>query len=385
MKTETLLKTIDILQEKYISVWEDVCNIESPTNDKKGVDEVGEYFIRLAEKQGWKVEVFEQPVSGNAVCITMNPEASLPPITLSGHMDTVHPRGTFGYPPVKKDNEKIYGPGVVDCKGGVVAGFLAMEALQNCGFTSRPVRMLLQSDEEGNSLKSNKATIKYICEKAKDSIAFFNLEGHNNGDACLGRKGIVNFEFTVIGQEAHSSACATSGANAIADAAHKIIELEKLKDDKGLTCNCGVISGGTVPNTVAGQCVFKANVRYVTQAQFEWVCNYAQKLADTVHVQGCRCEMKMVSRRPAMEFEERNLQLFEKMNRIYEANGMSPLKHRNRNAGSDAAEVTVAGIPCVECLGVKGGGMHSKEEFAVLSSLAESAKRLAVVAYAWDL
>lgn len=384
MTAERLLKTIETLQEKYISVWEDVCNIESPTHDKKGVDAVGDYFIRLANAQGWQVEVFQQPVSGNVVCVTLNPNANLPPITLSGHLDTVHPLGAFGANPVTKDDEKIYGPGVVDCKGGVVAGFLAMEALQRCGFTSRPVRMLLQSDEEGNSVRSNKATINYICEKAKDSVAFFNLEGHNNGDACLGRKGIVNFEFTVIGKEAHSSACATTGANAIAEAAHKIIELEKLKDDKGLTCNCGVINGGTVPNTVAGRCVFHANVRYATEEQFEWVCDYAQKIANTVHVQGCRCELKLINRRPAMEFKERNLLLFEKMNKIYEANGMSPLKHRNRNAGSDAAEVTVAGIPCVECLGVKGGGMHSKEEFALLSSLAESAKRLAVVVYAWD-
>ena len=373
-----LLDEIEKLQEQYISVWEDVCNIESPTNDKAGVDKVGEYFIGLAKTLGWQVKVFEQPVAGNVVCITMNANASLPPITFSGHIDTVHPHGTFGYPAVRKDSEKIYGPGVVDCKGGVVAGFLAMEALQKVGFTSRPVRMLLQSDEEVGSRLSEKATINYICEKAKDSVAFFNLEGHN-GDACLGRKGIITFEFTVYGEEAHSAACATHGANAIVDAAHKIIELEKMKDDKGLTCNCGVISGGTVKNTVAGNCVFTADVRYATRAQYEWVCEYVKKLAGSPHVEGCRCEVKIFSGRPAMERTERNLRLFERMNSIYQANGMSPLKERDRNGGSDAAEITQAGIPCVEGIGVKGSGVHCREEFAYLSSLAESAKRLATV------
>lgn len=380
-QTIGLFESINALQEKYVSVWEDVCNIESPTNDKAGVDKVGEYFIALAKTQDWQVEVFEQPVAGNVVCITMNANASLPSVTFSGHIDTVHPHGTFGYPAVRKDSEKIYGPGVVDCKGGVVAGFLAMEALQKAGFTKRPVRMLLQSDEEVGSRLSGKATINYMCEKAKDSVAFFNLEGHNNGDACLGRKGIVTFEFTVYGQEAHSSACATRGANAIVDAAHKIIELEKMKDDKGLTCNCGVISGGTVKNTVAGKCTFTADVRYATRAQYERVCEYAQRLADTPHVEGCRCEVKIFSGRPAMERTERNLRLFEKMNDIYQANGMLPLKERDRNAGADAAEITQTGIPCVECMGVKGGGMHCKDEFAYLSSLAEGAKRLAIVTY----
>ncbi len=285
----------------------------------------------------------------------------------------------FGYPAVTMDDEKIYGPGVVDCKGGVVAGFLAMEALANVGFTNRPVRMLLQSDEENGSRLSHKATIRYICEKAKDSIAFFNLEGHNNGDACIGRKGIITFEFTVMGQEAHSSACAIRGANAILDAAYKIVELEKIKEDTGLTCNCGVISGGTVKNTVPGKCVFTADVRYATQEQYEWICEYAKSLANTVHVEGCTCKVEIFSGRPAMERTEKNLRLFERMNEIYVANGMSPLKERNRNAGSDAAEVTQAGIPCVECMGVKGGGMHCREEFAFLSSLAESAERLARV------
>ena len=233
MQKDLLFNTIDELYEQYLSFWEDICNIESPTDYKKGVDAAGEYCIAHAQKRGWAVEIMENDVSGNVVCITLNPEAKAAPIAFSGHMDTVHPQGMFGYPAVSMDDEKIYGPGVVDCKGGVVAGFLAMEALAKIGFTDRPVRMLLQSDEEVGSRLSNKATINYICEKAKDSIAFFNLEGHNNGDACLGRKGIITFEFTVFGQEAHSSACAERGANAILDAAYKIIELEKIKEDAG--------------------------------------------------------------------------------------------------------------------------------------------------------
>ena len=370
---------IERLQQKYISIWEDVCNIESQTNDKIGVDKVGEYFIALSKHNGWDVEILEQPVAGNVICITMNKDANGAPVTFSGHIDTVHPKGLFGFPAVKKDNEKIYGPGVVDCKGGVVAGFLTMEALANIGFRARPVRMLLQSDEEMGSKPSNKDTIKYICKKAKDSIAFFNLEGHNNGDACIGRKGIITFEFTIYGKAAHSSACAKQGASAILDAAHKIIELEKLKDDKGLTCNCGIVSGGTVKNTVPSKCVFTADVRYATKEQFYWVCDYARQVASMVHVDGCRCELAIFSGRPAMERTEKNLRLFEKMNEIYVANGMSELKERNRNAGSDAAEVTQAGIPCVECMGVRGGEMHSIGEFAYLDSLVESAKRLGTV------
>ena len=167
------------------------------------------------------------------------------------------------------------------------------------------------------------------------------------------------------------------GANAILDAAYKIIELEKIKDDDGLTCNCGVISGGTVKNTVPGKCVFTADVRYATQEQYDWICEYIKNLANTVHVAGCKCTVEIFGGRPAMVRAEKNIRLFERMNEIYEKNGMSTLKERNRNGGSDAAEVTQAGIPCVECMGVKGGGMHCREEFAFISSLGEAAERLA--------
>ena len=63
------------LNNEYIKIWEDVLNIESPSSYKEGVDEVGKYFIRLAEKNGWQTEVFPQEKFGDVVAITMNPEA----------------------------------------------------------------------------------------------------------------------------------------------------------------------------------------------------------------------------------------------------------------------------------------------------------------------
>ena len=308
MKHEKIFSVIDALKEKYLGILEEVCNIESPTDYKEGIDRVGRYFINLAEKMGWKIEVSLQKVAGDAVCITVNPDAKKPPIAVSGHMDTVHPVGSFGeHPIVRREGERMYGPGVTDCKGGIVAALLAMDALFESGFTSRPVRLLLQSDEENGSQFSDKATINYICEKSKDSIAFLNLERMSNGKACLIRKGILNYEFNITGTEAHAANCATEGANAIAEAAHKILELEKLKDKDGITCSCGVIVGGSASNTVPLNCTFKANIRFATQQQLEWVTSYVQEIADTVYVPGCSCEATLLSKRVAMEFCDRNV------------------------------------------------------------------------------
>lgn len=381
MKCKKLFETIDSLYDEYLDVWEAICNIESPTRCKEGVDASAKLLIDMAVARGWKVETVPCEKAGDAVCITLNPDAPDSPISISGHLDTVHPIGSFGTPAVRRDGEKIYGPGVNDCKGGVVAGFLAMDALDRVGFRTRPVQLLLQTDEEVGSGLSGKKTINYMIEKSKNAVAFLNLEGHTPGEACLIRKGIVTFTFTVTGIEAHSANCAEAGANAIADAAYKIIELEKIKDADGLTCNCAVISGGTVSNTVPGRCEFKANVRFATQEQLAWMRDYVQKLADTVHVPRCKCTVNQPKGRAAMEYCERNAALLEKMNRIYAENDMPELKVGRRKGGSDAADLTVAGIPCIDSIGAEGGKIHTTEEYAYLESLRRSARRVAAVVY----
>lgn len=384
MKCEELFNNIDLLTQKYVKILEDVCNIESPTEYKEGVDKVGNYFVGLSEDLGFSVERFEQTASGDVLCITMNKDANGEPIALSGHMDTVHKIGLFSYPPTRIEGNKIYGPGVVDCKGGIVAGFMAMEALKNIGFKDRPVMMLLQSDEEVGSSISQKATINYICEKAKDCRAFLNLEGYSDdfvNKVIVARKGILRFEIKIKGIEAHASKCATDGANAIVEAAHKIIEIDKIKDDDSVTCNCGVIKGGSVANTVAGECSVIVDVRIKSSVEGEWIKKRLKEIADTVYVKGCSSTIELVSYRVPMELKDRNIALLDYLNKIFDKNGLPTLEKGFGKGGSDAADVTDFGIPCLDCFGIHGNYIHSIKEEAYLDSLNDAAKRLASIIY----
>ena len=380
MKCNKLLETIDLMQDKYLDILETVCNIESPTNFKEGVDEVGEYFTDMANKKGWDIEINYQKVSGNAICITLNPDSKNKSVCLSAHIDTVFKVGSFGLPCIRRDKEKMYGPGVMDCKGGAVAAFFAMDALEKVGFKSRPVKLILQSDEENSSITSNKTTIEFMCEKAKDAIAFLNLEGSLRNSAVLKRKGIIRYLFTVYGKAIHSSKC-DEGANAICEAAYKIIELEKMKNIEGLTCNCGVISGGTVANTVADKCTFYADIRFSTNEELEIVKEKVKQIADDTKIEGCSCKVEEVSYRPNMIMNEQNMNLLDKMNDIYKENGLPVLTARGALGGSDASYITQCGIPCVDSIGTEGFGIHTFDEYILLKSLAESAKRIASVVY----
>ena len=374
-----LFTNINKSNQEFISFWVDVCNIESPTECKAGVDAVGEYFINYAKKQGFDIEIFEQTISGNCVCITMNKENPNKPITLSGHIDTVHPVGSFGNPAVKTEGDYIYGPGVTDCKGGTVAAMMAMNALKAIGFKKRPIRLLLQSDEEVNSMLSSKQTINYICNKAKDSIAFLNCESTRGTSAVLWRKGICRYRLDIMGKSIHASRCAEGGASAIAEACHKILEFEKIKDKDGITFNCGIINGGTTPNTVPDKCSFVAEARFNSQEELEFVEKTIREVAQKQYIDGTVCKIERTGLRPAMEKTDRNFELLEKINEIYRKCGLPELTARQSLGGSDAADVTVYGIPCVDSIGVAGDKIHTPEEYARISSLVEAAKRIATV------
>lgn len=378
MNYNELFKTIDGLNDFYCDIWEKVCNIESPTTYKKGVDEVGKVFIDMANERGWDIEVLEHPVAGNAICITMNNQSTEQSVVLSGHIDTVHPLGIFGTPAVRRDDKCIYGPGVLDCKGGVVAGFMAMDALQKLEYTFRPVKLIIQTDEEVGSSLSNLKTIEFMCKKAKDAIGFLNLEPMVDDFPVLQRKGAMRYKFKVFGKSAHAADC-TNGSNAIVEAAHKIIKLEKYKDKNGITCNCGIISGGTAENTVADKCEFSADFRFTKQSELGEIIKAAKEIADENVIDGCTCEITELTRLPAMDLCDRNINLFNKMNDAFEKAGLSKLSYKSALGASDAAHITSVGIPCVDRVGVNGNNLHSTKEFAYLASLSANVKRLAVV------
>ena len=106
-----------------------------------------------------------------------------------------------------------------------------------------------------------------------------------------------------------------------------------------------------------------------------------QDLANTVYIKGCKTEVEEYGFRPAMERTQKNLALLDTINDIFVKNGLTALKPMKSEGGSDAAQVTASGIPCLDNLGVFGEYVHSPNEYAVKQSLKESAKRLASIIY----
>ena len=82
-----------------------------------------------------------------------------------------------------------------------------------------------------------------------------------------------------------------------------------------------------------------------------------------------------------MERCDRNIKLLERINEILESCGMEGVVGASRNGGSDAADMTSYGIPTLDSLGTSGGEIHSRNEWANISSLSHSARVISAVIF----
>jgi len=370
-----IYQEIDQLYNTYLNKWIDIVKIDSPSNYKEGVDKVGDYFINEAKKENWDIEILNNENSGNAINITMNSHSNLKPIIISGHMDTVHKIGSMDT--FIKDG-KLFGPGATDCKGGLIVGLLTMKALKNIGFKNRPISLLLQSDEEVGSKLSNYQTINWMIEKSKNAEFFLNTEMYQKDTVVLERKGILKVEIESKGISAHSSIC-YDGSSAIKNASYIVIELEKLQDPENITISVGIMNGGSAANVVPDNCVLTVDIRYNKESDIEYINKYIEKCINKEYVKGCSATYKIISKRPAMALNDKNICLLNKINEIMIKENINQLTFRKTNGGSDASNISLNDIPTIDSIGVSGKYIHSPNEYADIDSLKENAKRICAI------
>ena len=373
---ENLFRAVDERSCQYEEFLQTICGIESKSDDKEGVDRVCAEILKAGRDLGFEERILTHPKAGNVASLTYNAEGKKPQVCLSAHMDTVFPRGTFGDPPVRREGDVLRGPGVMDCKGGIAVTLLVMDALSAVRYSSRPVKLILQSEEEIQCLLSSGKTLDFLREEADGAAAFFNLEGREPGKITTRRKGILRAEMTVRGRAAHAGDY-FEGASAVRAAAYKIISLETRSVRDGITYNCGIVSGGTAMNAIPAECRVWIDVRVSSRAEADEAVEVMRAEAERTDVPGTSAEVRIISSRKPMERTEKNVMLFRHIDSVCRKYGFGEMRENFSNGGSDAAYSTLMGIPTVDDLGIVGDNYHSLDEWCSLPSIAESAKIIA--------
>jgi glutamate carboxypeptidase len=350
------------------------------------VDRVGALVAEECRRLGAQVEIHPQAETGDHVLARFN--LSSPSrrgaggevgILLLSHMDTVFPLGTLERMPYYQREAKIFGPGVLDMKGGIVIALTALAALRETGsLPPRPISALFTSDEEIGS-RTSRALIEGL---AKESALVLVLEsGLINGAVKTWRKGVGDFTVRVRGRAAHAGGDHEKGRNAIEELAHQVLAIQKLTDyEKGTTLNVGLIRGGTATNVVPDEAMAEVDLRVMQPGEAGRIlaCLHALKPV----LEGTSIEVTGELNRPPMPFDERMNATFERAKEIAGKRGIS-LQAGGSGGASDANFVAPLGIPVLDGLGAIGEGYHSEREYILMDSLPERVLLLAALLCEW--
>jgi glutamate carboxypeptidase len=312
---------------------------------------------------------------GRNLHLRQRPDAAVR-VLLTGHMDTVfaadHPFQTVR--PI--DANTINGPGTADMKGGIavmLAALLAFEASPLAGAIGYDV--VINSDEE----VSSPGSAPLLAAAAGTVRLGLTYEpALPDGTLAGARKGSGNFSVVIRGRSAHAGRNPEEGRNAILAAADLALRLAALRRD-GLGVNVARIDGGGPNNIVPDRAVLRVNMRPTTVADQQ-----AAEAALAVAVRHVAAAHDVIAEvhggftRPPKPMDETQRVLFELVRSCGKDLGLA-IGWRDTGGVCDGNNLAALGLPVVDTMGVRGGAIHSAEEYLLLDSLVERARLSALL------
>jgi glutamate carboxypeptidase len=343
--------------------------IDSGTGSVVGVDGVVDACSRWLHADGWRIE--RHPLDGPSgplgdVMVAEHDGGAPGTALLIGHTDTVFADGTASARPLRVESDLIYGPGVCDMKGGLVAGILAVEALRSTGTPFGRVLFIFNPDEEIGSPTSR----DLIRERAPEADAVFVLEAARaNGAVVSARKGITNARLEFRGRAAHAGVEPEKGRSALLAAAHATIAIHQLNGRwDGTTFNVGIAQAGTRVNVVPEHAVLTLEIRSTTDASLRAAEAELARLAESVAVPDVVADLELIPEHVPMERNDATVALYERARSLARGLGIA-LDEAATGGASDANITSAIGVPTLDGLGPVGGDDHSPAEWIQLSSV----------------
>lgn len=322
-----------------------------------------------------KANRLEEPL-GQVLRFRKRPEAKRQ-IFLGGHYDTVFgAKHSFQYA-TRVDSNTLRGPGVADLKGGIVVmlnalmAFEKMPQAKNLGW-----EILLNPDEE----ISSPGSAPFFIEAAKRcDLGLIFEPGLVDGSIVGERMGIGNFTLVVHGRAAHAGRDKKSGRSAIVACAQLVLALEALNEEMpGVILNVGHIEGGGAVNIVPDLALCRLNIRHHATIETNSILTRIKdKMAEVSHTEGIRAELHGHFDRTPKKMTQKIEELFQLLKKCADAEGIPFGPLRPSGGVCDGNILAAAGLANIDTLGVRGGKIHSDEEFVVLASLVERSRLVA--------
>ncbi len=311
-----------------------------------------------------------------ALSITVRPDAPVQ-VILTGHYDTVFGADSRFQSVAIRADGALNGPGMADMKGGLCIMLAALEAFEAHPLASRVgYRVLMSPDEEVGSLSS------------APLLAAFGRLGHigmtyepalSDGTLAGARKGSGNFHVVVRGRAAHAGRDFSLGRNAITAAARLADQLDRLNGQReGVTLNVSRIDGGGPLNMVPDTAIVRFNIRFPDQSAADWALSAVQTAIRARGGDGLDLHLHGGVTRPAKPMNAAQTQLFEAVRQVGAMLGQE-IGWKPSGGVCEGNNLFASGLPNIDTLGVRGGDIHSEDEYAWPDSFAERAQLSAAI------
>lgn len=312
---------------------------------------------------------FEKP-NGQHLIVRVRPGANRR-ILLTGHMDTVFPPDHPFQSQTWLEDGVLNGPGVADMKGGIAVMLHALMAFEDSASASAlGYDVLLNSDEETGSL----ASADLIAELAQGKLAALTYEPAALPDGTLAhaRGGTGNYSITIKGKSAHAGRNPHEGRNALVAAADLILRLKGLERED-ITINPAKLEGGGPNNVVPDHVVLRFNIRPKSTEAMEAFDNTLKDLLDTIEAEHeVSTHQHGGVTRPPKPVDAKAQRLFDLVRECGAELGQD-IRWQSTGGVCDGNNIAACGVPVVDTMGVRGGAIHSSDEYLITASLAERA------------
>ena len=355
-------------RSRLLGQLEEIVIRESPTLDKAAVDRLARYIQERVRELGGEVTVYPQESYGVLTVASWPGTGGADgPILVMTHIDTVWPLGTIDRLPYQIDGEVGRGPGIFDMKASVAMMLEALAMTREREQSHRPIRWLINTEEEVGS-PASRALIESL---ARESAYVLCLEPPvpPMGSLKTSRKGVGRFTMRIRGRASHAGADPEKGISAIQELANQIHYLHGLTDYQlGTTVNVGVVHGGTRPNVVAAEAEAEIDLRVATMDEADRVVEAIRHTRP--RLPGTTVTVDGGLNRPPMERTTAVAAAFERAREIGAGIGLV-LTEAGTGGGSDGNFTAAVGATTIDGLGCPGDGGHAEHEHILIPGLFE--------------
>ena len=340
-----------------LAAWVDV---DTPGGDVEALDGVARLLAGVCERYGLDPELVASPAGLYVHAGLSGPGRAR--VALLCHHDTVFPLGTAAARPFRRDDERCYGPGVADMKGGIAVAVHATRALATGPRPFALVEVVSVPDEE--SRPRPPATLDRLA--SFDAVLCLEC-GRPGGEVVSARKGAAWLRVHAEGRAAHAGEAPQAGRNvavALAREALRLTDLDASAD--GLTVQITELEAGEGLNTVPSRGFLSADVRAATQLDLDEV---TARIRDFATHDGIALRYEDLGGPPPLERTPPVALLAESAVALGAALGHD-FGEAVAGGVSDGSWTASHGIPTLDGLGPVGGDDHSPDEYVETASFA---------------